>query len=77
MATCDVYGNEYGKRFTVTLGSRAGAFNAFDCAIDAFAPRGAHCDCTVIGHGIETADGISCGAYCARHVGVHGEVDRG
>jgi hypothetical protein len=77
MATCDVCGNEYGKSFTVTQGSRTGTFDSFECAIQAFAPRCAHCDCTVIGHGVETADGIYCCAHCARHVGMHGSVDRG
>ncbi len=53
MATCDVCGNNYDKSFTLQQGGRSGTFDSFECAIHAFAPRCAHCDCAVIGHGVE------------------------
>jgi hypothetical protein len=44
-------------------------FDSFECAIHAMAPRCAHCECMVIGHGVETADAIYCCAPCAKHEG--------
>ena len=38
-------------------------FDSFECAINAMAPRCAHCDCRVIGHGVEAAGKI----YCCAH----------
>lgn len=74
MALCDVCGNEYDKSFTVTQAGRTGTFDSFECAIHAFAPRCGHCQCTVIGHGVE-ANGITyCCAHCARHAA--GPTDR-
>ena len=52
MATCECCGNDYDKSFTVTMGGKAHTFDAFECAIHALAPRCAHCDCVVIGHGV-------------------------
>lgn len=67
MALCDVCGNNYDKSFTLTQGTRTGTFDSFECAIHAFAPRCAHCQCAVIGHIVE-ADGVTyCCAHCARH----------
>jgi hypothetical protein len=40
------------------------------------APRCAHCECTVVGHGVEAAGQIYCCAHCARQEGVHGISDR-
>ena len=76
MATCDVCGNEYDKSFTVTLGGKTGTFDAFECAIHALAPRCAHCDCRIIGHGVEARGTIYCCAHCAKHDGVRGLSDR-
>jgi hypothetical protein len=73
---CDVCGNDYDKAFQVTRGSRTMTFDAFECAIHAMAPRCAHCECIVIGHGVETDEGIYCCASCARQEGENGLQDR-
>jgi len=76
MAKCDVCGNDYDKSFTVTLGGKTGTFDAFECAIHAFAPQCAHCGCRIIGHGVEARGTIYCCAHCAKHEGVRGLSDR-
>ena len=69
MAQCEVCGNDYDKAFTVTSGGRTMTFDSFECAIHAMAPRCAHCQCLVIGHGVEEADGrIYCCKHCARQI---------
>lgn len=77
MSTCDVCGNHYDKTFTLVQGERRGTFDSFECAIHAFAPRCAHCQCAIIGHGVEADDeAIYCCASCARHAGERGLTDR-
>jgi nitrite reductase/ring-hydroxylating ferredoxin subunit len=76
MPTCDVCGNTYDKAFTLELQGRRGTFDSFECAIQAFAPSCAHCQCRIIGHGIEADGRIYCCAHCARHAGVTGVADR-
>ena len=73
---CDVCGNDYDKAFQVTRDGRTMTFDAFECAIHAMAPRCAHCDCMVIGHGVEADGVIYCCANCARHEGKRGLKDR-
>jgi hypothetical protein len=51
-------------------------FDSFECAIQAMAPRCAHCDCRVIGHGIEAKGKIFCCGHCAKQEGVKGIKDR-
>jgi hypothetical protein len=41
-------------------------FDSFECAIHAFAPHCAHCDCRIIGHGLERGGAIFCCEHCAR-----------
>ncbi len=69
MAHCDVCGNDYDKAFQVTSDGRTMTFDSFECAIHAMAPRCAHCDCRIIGHGVEEAGAIYCCANCAGHEG--------
>ena len=76
MAKCDVCGNDYDKSFTVTLGGKTGTFDAFECAIHAFAPTCAHGACRFVGHGVEARGTIYCCAHCAKHEGVRGLTDR-
>jgi nitrite reductase/ring-hydroxylating ferredoxin subunit len=76
MATCDVCGNDYDKSFKVIQGQREMTFDSFECAVHAMAPRCSHCECRVIGHGIEAGDDIYCCAHCAKHAGVKGAKDR-
>lgn len=73
---CDVCGNEYDKAFQVTSGGKQMTFDAFECAIHALAPRCGHCECMVIGHGVEAGGVIFCCAHCARQVGERGLKDR-
>ncbi len=56
MPVCDKCGNEYDKTFELRMNGRTFTFDSFECAIEMTAPRCAHCDCRVIGHGIEAGD---------------------
>jgi hypothetical protein len=77
MGRCEVCGNEYDKSFTITQGNAAPrVFDSFECAIHAVAPRCRHCDCAVIGHGVEGPQGIFCCAHCAEASGEDGLRDR-
>lgn len=69
MAICDQCGNDYDKSFTVELGGKTSTFDSFECAIEALAPRCVHCDCRIIGHGVEVGDDIFCCAHCAGQSG--------
>jgi hypothetical protein len=52
-------------------------FDSFECAISQLAPKCEHCECTIIGHGMEAADGrMFCCAHCATKAGVDGLDDR-
>ena len=73
---CEVCGNEYDKSFEVVAGGRHHVFDSFECAIQALAPRCAHCGCRVIGHGVEASGKTFCCAHCAQATGVHGLQDR-
>ena len=76
MATCETCGNDYDKTFTVTLAGKSHAFDSFECAIQALAPTCAHCECRVIGHGVEAGGKIFCCAHCAAKEGQKGLKDR-
>lgn len=69
---CDVCGNEYDKSFQVMAQGKTMTFDAFECAIHALAPRCGHCECMIIGHGVEAEGVIYCCAHCARH---HGQTE--
>lgn len=76
MGICAKCGNDYDKSFDVVIGGRRHTFDSFECAIATVAPRCAHCDCRVIGHGVEGGGKIFCCAHCATHGGVAGLHDR-
>ena len=76
MARCDVCGNDYDKAFQVTQGGRTMTFDSFECAIQAMAPHCGHCQCRIVGHGMEAHGKMYCCAHCARHAGVKGVKDR-
>ena len=76
MARCEHCGNEYDKSFTVTMDEQSHTFDSFECAIATLAPRCAHCDCAIIGHGVEAEGAIFCCAHCAKKSGVSGLRDR-
>jgi hypothetical protein len=69
MATtrCEVCGNHYERAFSVrTASGESHTFDSFECAIEALAPRCAHCNCRVIGHGVEKSGKVFCCDHCAR-----------
>jgi hypothetical protein len=76
MATCEQCGNDYDKAFQITMGGETRTFDSFECAIEAVAPRCAHCDCRIIGHGVESEDVMYCCAHCAGEEGVTALRDR-
>lgn len=76
MPICDVCGNDYDKAFQVVRGNQRGTYDSFECAIQAMAPKCAHCDCRIIGHGAEHDGQMYCCAHCARKSGVSGIDDR-
>ncbi len=76
MARCEVCGNEYDKAMEITIGGATHVFDSFECAIHAIAPRCHHCDCTVIGHGLQAGERCFCCAHCARESGVEELTDR-
>ena len=66
MAICHTCGNDYDKAFTVQWHSGSATFDSVECAAAKLAPECAHCGCRILGHGVETEDGIYCCAHCAR-----------
>lgn len=77
MPTCDTCGNEYDRTMTIEVaGGGRGTFDSFECAIHALAPTCAHCECRVIGHGVQAGDRIFCCAHCAGQAGEQGLEDR-
>jgi hypothetical protein len=73
---CEVCGNEYDKPLEVTVMGETHYFDCFECAIHALAPKCEHCDCKIIGHGIEAEGSFYCCAHCASKAGVTGIHDR-
>jgi hypothetical protein len=69
MARCDVCGNDYDKAFELRIGGSTHTFDSFECAIQAVAPRCEHCDCRIIGHGVEADGRMFCCAHCAAEEG--------
>lgn len=69
MARCEVCDNEYERAFEVTMAGRTHVFDSFECAIHRLAPTCGHCDCRVIGHGVESHGVVYCCARCAHQEG--------
>jgi hypothetical protein len=76
MARCETCGNEYDKAFEVTMNGQPHTFDSFECAIQALAPQCEHCDCRIIGHGVEADGRMFCCAHCADAAGVASVKDR-
>lgn len=77
MAICDTCGNDYDKAFTVTWADgRTATFDSVECAAVELAPMCEHCDCRILGHGIEADHAIYCCAHCAREAGNPDATDR-
>jgi phage terminase large subunit GpA-like protein len=67
MATCEVCGNDYYLSFEVhTVGGNVHTFDSFECAIHRLAPVCEHCQCRIVGHGVEISGRFYCCAHCAR-----------
>jgi hypothetical protein len=66
MARCEVCGNDYDKAFELIAAGQRHTFDSFECAIQAIAPICEHCQCRVIGHGVEVGGHFYCCAHCAR-----------
>jgi hypothetical protein len=73
---CEVCGNEYDKAFQVIVQGSSHTFDSFECAIQALAPRCTHCECRIIGHGMEQGGRTFCCAHCASASGVPEMKDR-
>ncbi|HEX9288668.1 MAG TPA: hypothetical protein VF904_04005 [Anaeromyxobacteraceae bacterium] len=73
---CEVCGNTYDKAFQVVAAGATHVFDSFECAIQAMAPRCEHCDCRVIGHGVEAGGKFYCCAHCAHEAGASQIRDR-
>ena len=76
MPKCDHCGNDYDKAFQIIQGDKRMTFDSFECAIHMTAPTCAHCECRILGHGVEADGKIYCCASCARHSGEQRLVDR-
>ena len=77
MEPCELCGNKYDKAFEVrSADGSTHVFDSFECAIYVLAPTCEHCDCRIIGHGIEADGNYYCCAHCARESGVPEVVDR-
>jgi hypothetical protein len=75
MKTCECCGNHYEKCFDVAIDGQTYTFDSFECAIQMLAPTCPHCDCRIIGHGVEAEGAIYCCAHCSRQQGAEGVVD--
>lgn len=73
---CETCGNEYDKTFEIITAGRSHTFDSFECAIQALAPRCAHCGVRIVGHGTEASGQMYCSAHCAHASGVTAVQDR-
>lgn len=76
MQRCERCGNEYDKTFDVVIAGRTHTFDSFECAISELAPKCAHCDTRIIGHGLEADGRMFCCDHCAEKAGVTKLRDR-
>jgi hypothetical protein len=71
MAECEVCGNDYWLSSEIhTVGGQVHVFDSFECAVHKLAPICEHCQCQVLGHGVEVDGRIFCCAHCARNSGL-------
>lgn len=75
MARCEVCGNDDHSTFEVIAAGQRHVFDSFECAIHRLAPICAHCQCRIVGHGIQAEAKFYCCAHCARESGITGAVD--
>jgi hypothetical protein len=75
MGKCEVCGNQYELAFQVIAAGQTHVFDSFECAIQRLAPVCEHCQCKILGHGVEASGKFFCCAHCAREMGYPGPVD--
>jgi hypothetical protein len=73
---CEVCGNDYDKTFQINMQGAQHTFDSFECAIQALAPTCAHCNCRILGHGMEKGGRMFCCAHCASATGAKEMRDR-
>jgi hypothetical protein len=49
------------------VGGGVHTFDSFECAIQRLAPTCEHCQCRIVGHGVEVEGRFFCCAHTARH----------
>ena len=76
MAVCETCGNDYDKSFQVMMNGQPHTFDSFECAIQRLAPLCEHCNCRIIGHGVEADGRMFCCAHCADASGISAVKDR-
>ena len=76
MPICETCGNDYDKAFVIVTNGESHVFDSFECAIHRIAPTCEHCQCRIIGHGVEAHGRIFCCAHCAHHAGEKALRDR-
>jgi len=73
---CDTCGNTYDKAFDIHMGGKVHTFDSFECAVQKLAPTCAHCECRILGHGVESSGRTFCCAHCAQETGAANLRDR-
>jgi hypothetical protein len=73
---CECCGNEYDKPLEIVMNGISHYFDSFECAIHVLAPKCSHCECRIIGHGLEAGGQMFCCAHCASKAGVESLKDR-
>ncbi|MGW8376226.1 hypothetical protein [Streptomyces sp. ODS28] len=76
MAACEVCGNDYEMSFEVITAGITHTFDSFECASHKLAPVCEHCNCRILGHGLQTDGKFFCCAHCARQQGYADLYDR-
>jgi hypothetical protein len=76
MPKCEVCENDYDKAFEIVVRGERHIFDSFECAIHALAPVCPHCNCRIMGHGVEADGKIFCCVHCARVSGTTQLKDR-
>ncbi|OEV04397.1 hypothetical protein [Streptomyces oceani] len=69
MAECEVCQNDYAMSFEVRTAGEVHVFDSFECAAHKLAPICEHCQCRILGHGLESQGHFYCCAHCARMQG--------
>jgi hypothetical protein len=77
MGTCEVCGNHYENLIEIKMPGENSHhhFDSFECAVHHLAPRCEGCGVRVMGHGVEVANTVFCGAHCARSKGYSHLID--